>query len=563
MVIANPWIYRGGSSAFGGSRPVATDADGGSRDIDRAAARARADLEALAAGLRAERREDQAAILEAQALMAVDPELIGAAHQRVASGESAAEAVRSAGDAAARLLEQLDDTLLAARAADVRDVTGRILAIMAGDSRPRLDRRSVAVADDLPPSVAAELDRALLAGIAIESGSPASHAAILARGLGIPAVVAARGVVRAAEGAGEIAIDGDTGEIVMDPGPEARARILGAAQADDRPSPSPSPPSRLRTRDGHRVTLTANIGHPMDASPAVAAGAEGIGLFRTEFLFMGRGTAPDEATQLEAYRSVLEAVDGRRVVFRLLDVGGDKGLDYLDLSAEANPFLGVRGLRVARRDPELMLAQLRAIYRAAYASRSRAAVMAPMVADVPDLTFYRDLVATAAQQLDDAGTPRAPRLELGIMVEVPSAVLLADQLAAAVDFLSIGTNDLTQYLVAADRTNPALTGLQDPMHPAVLRAVGDVAAMAAAHGVHVGVCGEMAADPAAAVVLVGMGIDELSMQPMAFKRVGRAVAAVSHPETIELAERCRGAASAEETRRAVTDILGTAADGVA
>jgi phosphotransferase system enzyme I (PtsI) len=310
----------------------------------------------------------------------------------------------------------------------------------------------------------------------------------------------------------------------------------------------------LATADGHRVTLLANVGRPEESQAAADAGAEGIGLFRTEFLFMGRTSAPSVAAQAAAYAEAFAAFPGRPVVVRTLDIGGDKQLPYLRQEPEENPFLGVRAIRLAAREPNrtLLVDQLRAILAAAAQTTAEIWVMAPMVADLDDVAVVRGL-------LEEAGGAGAS-VKVGIMVELPAAVLLADQLAARVDFFSIGTNDLTQYTLAVDRTNAALAARQDPMHPAVLRAIGTVVDAAKARGIPVAVCGEMAGDPAGAVVLAGLGIDVLSMDPRTFGPVMRAVGAVTRAQARVAAAEAAGSTSAEEARRIIDALLRTNAD---
>lgn len=515
--------------------------DGQRLDLDVAVAATVGQLDALAARLAVAGREEEAAIFEAQALLARDEELLAAAREAVAGGTPPDEAMTAAGEAAATTLASLDDELLAGRAADVRDVAARIARAVRGESVAPLTRRVVLVARDLAPSVTAELDASLMAGIALEGGSRTSHAAILARGLGIPAVVAVPGLLAAVADAGEVVVDGTRGEVVVDPDAAARADAEAAVVADERRRERERVYRErpLSTADGTRIMLAANIGRPEDAPRAVEAGAEGVGLLRTEFLFADRGSPPDAATQAAAYASVLHAFGSRPVVVRLLDVGGDKPLPYVPMPREANPFLGVRAIRLAGPHPDLLRTQLQAILAAAVtAGVTEPHVMAPMVADVADLRMIRAL-------LDEAlGAHPTLRPRLGIMVEVPSAVLVADQLAAEAAFFSIGTNDLTQYLLAADRTNPALAERQDPLHPAVLRAVARVVEGARGRNVPVAVCGEMAGDPLGAVLLVGLGVTELSMEPAAFASVKQALAAVSMADARALAARALEATDA-------------------
>jgi phosphoenolpyruvate-protein phosphotransferase len=535
VALAEPWVYR---PATGGEDRV---------ELDEAVATAAAQLTALGERLRAAGREDEAGILDAQALMAEDPELLSAASRASGEGAGASAAILAAGEEQAALLESLEDEVLSARAADVRDVAERIARVVRGQAIPTLERRSVAVAVDLPPSVTAELDPRLLVGIALEAGSPTAHAAILARALGIPAVVGVPGLLDAVEGAAAIGVDGGSGEILVDPDAAATERLetAMAARRDLEAADAALRDAALATSDGHRVMLGANIGRPEEAKEAAEAGAEGIGLFRTEFMFMGRTTAPSVEAQAAAYAKALGPFPGRPVVIRTLDIGGDKQLPYLRQQPEDNPFLGVRAIRLATGNRPLLVAQLRAILTAAADSDAEAWIMAPMVADLADVELVRGLV-------EEAGGTGNTNVKVGIMVELPAAAVVADQLAEAVDFFSIGTNDLTQYLLAVDRTNPALAGRQDPMHPAVLRSIRSVIEAGHARGIPVAVCGEMAGDPAGAVVLAGLGIDELSMDPRSFGGVKRALASLSLADARGVAERALMARSATEAREIAT-----------
>jgi phosphoenolpyruvate-protein phosphotransferase len=533
-----PWIYR----------PTADDGPP-RRSLADAAEAASDELEALAARLRDEGRPEEAEILDAQALMATDDALLGAARDRLAEGDGPATAVVVAGNEVAAGLEAIDDPVLSARAADVRDVAARIARHVTGAQAPRLERPSIVVAADLAPSVTVELDRALLAGIALEGGSRTSHAAILARALGIPAVVCIPGIVDRSASVAEMAIDGGAGVAILDPTDRDRDRLAHAAvaAAGRRTADESFRDRPLATADGHRVLCAANVGHPDEVGAAFAAGAEGIGLFRTEFAFAARTSAPTEEEQAEAYARVLRAAGAAPVVFRLADIGGDKPLPYVRIPPEANPFLGVRAIRLADTEPELFATQLRAILRASERASRSASIMAPMVADAADVARVRSLLQAAR-----AAVPGAPGPRLGIMVEIPSATLLAEQLAARVDFMSIGTNDLTQYLLAADRTNASLAARQDPLHPGVIRAIAAVVEGAAGR-CEIAVCGEMAGDPAGALLLVGLGVDELSMDPTSFGSVKRALAGRSRAQLVTVARQARLLTSADEVRALVED----------
>ena len=503
-------------------------------DLDAAAGAAASELETLASALREGGQPEEGAIYDAQALIARDPELLAAARRHVGAGVAPAEAVIRAAEEVATALDRLD-TEVSGRSADVRDVAQRIARVAGGASPHEVPRtRCVVVARELPPSMIGELGRSVVAGIATERGTPTAHLAILARGLGIPAVVGVGGLVDAAGDAKRVSVDGDAGVVVIDPEPDdesSAATAEGAAHADvvERPAGR-----GLRTRDGHAVRLSANIGLPSEAAVAFAAGAEGIGLFRTEFLVGGSRT-PDEDDQTAAYRAVLDAANDRPVAFRLLRSPGDG-----DTSAER----------------EATGTQLRALLRAASAASTTLRLLAPMIADVLAVEALRGLVERTAAELAASAVPAPLRVEVGVMVELPSAVLLADQLAGRADFLAVGTNDLTQYLVGADRDRPEHAHLQDAVHPAVLRAVACVVAGAAARAVPVSVCGEIAGDPVGAVLMVGLGVDELSMVPAAFGPVRAAVGAVSRDEAAALALRCADLRSVAEVRAAVSDLVG-------
>jgi phosphoenolpyruvate-protein phosphotransferase len=491
-----------------------------------AAARAQADLERLARRVTSDGAAAESEIFVAQSLMCVDPMLIDAAASRVASLHiDAATAVGGVGEDLAAELRASGDQLFAARAADVIDVAGRIGAILDGTLAPTLDEPAIIVADDLAPSVTATLPREKLLGLAVEGGSPTAHVAILARAYGIPAVVGVRGLVAAARDATALAMDGATGEIVIEPDEAARA-AFSTRMATLAPTPE-DPIGPVVTPDGVIVTLLANIGRPEDAAAARVAGADGVGLFRTEFLFLERAMPPTEQEQERAYRAVLEAFAPLPVTVRLLDVGGDKDIPYLHLAREANPFLGQRGIRLATVRRDLFATQLRALARASGAGRLK--VMAPMVADHADVAHLRQLWSESTTGLSH------PSVAIGVMIEVPSAALLADELLSEIDFASIGTNDLLQYVLAADRGDAALSRYHDPLHPAHLRLIGQVAQAAARTGRALSVCGEMAADPIGAALLVGLGIRELSMVPAAMRAVRAMIRATSHGALVDLA----------------------------
>ena len=533
-----------------------------------AAAAAAAQLHSLAERLCELDRIGESEILEAQSLMAVDPALVDEAVRLTAGGLDPVAAVTASAETSARTLAALDDDLLAARAADVRDVGARIARILAGTAIAMPVAPSIAVAPDLAPSLVAEVPPGLLIGVVLGGGSPTAHVAILARSLGIPVVVAAAGLLDAAPGVGHsagstagsvIAIDGETGEVLIDPGADDLARLAGlrAARAarDRRAAALRGRPAA--TKDGQRVSLLANIRSPEDAPRALAAGAEGVGLFRTEFLFLRRQSAPTEAEQMAAYRRAMEAFGpDRPVVIRLADIGGDKEIPYLGLPHEPNPFLGVRAIRLAHGSRELLLTQLRAIWRAAGLARVTPHVMVAMVSTISDARLLLELRDEARATVVAAGDPCPDRMFTGLMIEVPSAAILAPELARLADFFSIGTNDLTQYVLAADRGNPSLARLQDALHPAVLRTIATVVAGADGAGIPVAACGELAGDPAGALVLVGLGVDELSAEAASLDGIRAALAEVTSDELQRLATRALAATDAETVRAMAAELTG-------
>ena len=471
--------------------------------------------------------EADAEIFEAHAEFAADPELATTADDAIRDGASAERAASDAFDHFRELLLASSSEYLSARAEDLTDVRDRVVAILQGRevvvTAP--ERRSVIVARELTPSQTAGLPRPLIAALVTETGSPTSHAAILARSLGIPAVVACEGLLEAVASSGDddldLAVDGRRGEVVVAPDDEVRAAIDQRLHEEEqrRAELEALRGREGRTADGHRVELAANIGSPEDLPAAVEAGAEGSGLVRTEFLFQDRRTAPTVDDQVGFYLEVLRAFPGQRVVFRTMDVGGDKPLPFVDRDPEDNPALGLRGIRLHLARPDLFRDQLRALLRAGATAAEEGvgqlAIMFPLVATAAELVAAREhLDAVAAEESIDS-----ERFEVGVMVEVPSAALGADRLARHADFLSIGTNDLLQYLFAVDRLHGGVADLADPLEPDALALVGSVVQAGHAEGSWVGVCGEAASDPTIAAALVGLGVDELSMSRVAIPEV--------------------------------------------
>jgi phosphoenolpyruvate-protein phosphotransferase (PTS system enzyme I) len=520
-----------------------------------ALARVKQDLTETAKRLAPSVGTEDARLFEAQALMLDDPELAERAARLIRDRLWPAErAIIEAGEESAAPLAMLPDEYLRARVADVRDVAARVRAVLEGaPSHPLagLAAPSVIVADELLPSDTVAADRRRVLGFVTEVGSATAHAAILARSLGIPSVVAVEGALSVIHPGDTVAVDGTRGIVLvnLDPAQVKFWREEGRREAERRSGLDALRALPAETTDGHRIELGANVGSLEDVQDGLRHGAESVGLFRTEFLFLERDAAPSEDEQFEVYRRAAAAMAGRPVIMRTLDVGGDKPLKWLGIPAESNPFLGLRGLRLSLRHEEVFLCQVRALLRAAIFGAIW--IMLPMVADVSEVRAAKRLVRTAETQLSRRGTRHAAA-PLGIMIETPSAAVLADTLFGEVDFFSVGTNDLLQYVLAADRTNAQVAALADPFHPAMLRLIAAVTRSERRATKWVGVCGELAGDPKAAVLLVGLGIDELSMTPSRLPEVKAAVRAISLESARALAARALGCATAAEVR----DILG-------
>jgi len=498
---------------------------------------------------------EQAAIFQAHVLMLDDPELLQAV--RTSIEEQGLNAEAALGDAAemyAEMLEALDDEYLSARAADVRDVATRVLRILLGVAESPtagLDVPSVILARDLTPSDTVLLDKSLVLGFCTAEGGATSHTAILARGLGLPAVVGAGPDVLDVPDGTEVALNGSDGVLLVAPDAETVAGYRMRQMAVDTVLAKAREHARepALTQDGHRVEVVANIGNVEGAQVALEVGAEGVGLLRTEFMYLEQAHLPTEEAQYQAYRAIVEAFSDLPVVLRTLDVGGDKELPYLDLPDEVNPFLGVRAIRLCLARPELFRPQLRAVLRAGAAGNLK--VMFPMVATVTEVRQARAMLEACRAELLVEGQAVAERVEVGIMVEIPAAAVMADRLAAEVDFFSIGTNDLSQYTMAADRTNAELTALASGFQPAVLRLVRDVIAAAHAQGKWVGLCGELAGEPLAVPILLGLGLDEFSMNPPAIPLAKQIIRSLTMDEAREVAQAALSLDSAEEVRALV------------
>jgi len=536
-------------------RRVVADPAAEWRRLEAALEAARGQLAAIQAKAQAETSEAEAAIFEAHAMFLDDPALLEMVQTAIDEQHLNTEAAwwDGIGSYAAEM-EGMTDEYLRARAADIRDVGQRVLRLLAGQAEgdlAALGQPAIVVARDLTPSDTVRLDKKLVLGFCTAEGGPTSHTAILAKALALPAVVGLGADLLKVPGDALLLLDGDRGELIVDPDDTTREDFSvrsgrAAHQAEIELAAAHEP---AITVDGRRLEVVANIGNPEDAATALRYGAEGVGLFRTEFLYLDRQTAPDEEEQVTAYNAALDVMGERPVVVRTLDVGGDKQLPYLDLGREDNPFLGWRAIRMCLDKPDFFKIQLRALLRASPGHDLR--IMFPMIATVDEVQRARSLLDAARREVIAAGHPVAGRIQTGIMVEIPAAAVLADRFVPVVDFFSIGTNDLTQYTLAAERTNPKVAHLGDPCHPAVLRQIQRVIEAAHRGGIWVGVCGEMAGDPEAAPVLLGLGLDEFSMAPGSIPRVKVILRGWSFADAARLAAQAVDLDSADEARALV------------
>lgn len=524
---------------------TAKDPQAEEKRLNEAIAAAQAELEQLYEDVKERSGAGKAAIFRAHAEFLADPDLASETLAYIRKGHSAGWAWQETIQMQVAALQSVDDPLLSARATDLKDVGTRVLQHLAGivDDQPFVPEMPVILlAEDLTPSDTAKLDPAFILGFCTASGGPTSHTAIIARSLGIPAIVSTGpALLHQAEGTMAI-LDGNSGNLYLEPGD---ADIESARQAQRVLENLRNEEFRTRyepaiTTDGHRLEVVANISHTAEAERAVNAGGEGVGLLRSEFLFLDREDAPSEAEQFTAYLDMVKALNGLPLIVRTLDIGGDKNAPYLNLPPEDNSFLGVRGIRLCLARPKLFKPQLRAIFRAS--QHGPVKIMFPMISTYEDLTAAREMAEQVRAEIG------APAVEIGIMIEVPSAVMMAEELAREVDFFSIGTNDLTQYTLAMDRLHPVLAKQADGLHPAVLRMIDKTVQAAKAAGKWVGVCGGIAGDPRGAVILAGLGVTEFSVSIPSIAAIKAKLRQISLTDAQAVAQKALACRTAAEVR---------------
>ena len=517
------------------------------------------DIEAIKERASATLAEAELAIFDAHLMMVQDPEYSGQITEMIKGGATADHATKQVSDMMVGMFESMDDAYFKERAADIKDVSFRLLCNILGQTIPDLtaiDEEVVIVAEEMTPSDTAQLNKKYALGFVTEIGGKTSHAAIMAVSLGIPAVVGCTGIMANCKHGDTIILDAKEGTVIVNPNEaelkeytERRDAFLKEKEAlrvlKDKPS---------ITLDGHQVELVSNIGSPKDMDGVLENGAEGVGLYRTEFLYMeSTDDFPSEDAQFEAYKVVLERAQGHRVVVRTLDIGGDKKLPYFEFDPEMNPFLGYRAIRLCLDRKEIFKTQVRALLRASVFGKL--AIMFPMIATVNEFTEAKQFVLDTKEELNNEGIAVSDKIEIGMMVEIPASAVLADEFAKYADFFSIGTNDLIQYSMAADRMSEKVAYLYQPLNPSILRLIKMTIDGAHSQGRWCGMCGEMGGDPMAAPVLLGLGLDEFSMSSSRILPTRRIITSLNKKEMEELAGKALKCHTEEEVTRLVNEAL--------
>ncbi|WP_433976058.1 phosphoenolpyruvate--protein phosphotransferase [Staphylococcus aureus] len=502
---------------------------------------------------------DKAAIFDAHLLVLDDPELIQPIQDKIKNeNANAASALTDVTTQFVTIFESMDNEYMKERAADIRDVSKRVLSHILGVELPNpsmIDESVVIVGNDLTPSDTAQLNKEFVQGFATNIGGRTSHSAIMSRSLEIPAIVGTKSITQEVKQGDMIIVDGLNGDVIVNP---TEGELIAYQDKRERYFADKKELQKLRdadtvTVDGVHAELAANIGTPNDLPGVIENGAQGIGLYRTEFLYMGRDQMPTEEEQFEAYKEVLEAMDGKRVVVRTLDIGGDKELSYLNLPEEMNPFLGYRAIRLCLAQQDIFRPQLRALLRASVYGKLN--IMFPMVATINEFREAKAILLEEKENLKNEGHDISDDIELGIMVEIPATAALADVFAKEVDFFSIGTNDLIQYTLAADRMSERVSYLYQPYNPSILRLVKQVIEASHKEGKWTGMCGEMAGDETAIPLLLGLGLDEFSMSATSILKARRQINGLSKNEMTELANRAVDCATQEEVIELVNNYV--------
>ncbi|MBO8513911.1 phosphoenolpyruvate--protein phosphotransferase [Staphylococcus aureus] len=502
---------------------------------------------------------DKAAIFDAHLLVLDDPELIQPIQDKIKNeNANAATALTDVTTQFVTIFESMDNEYMKERAADIRDVSKRVLSHILGVELPNpsmIDESVVIVGNDLTPSDTAQLNKEFVQGFATNIGGRTSHSAIMSRSLEIPAIVGTKSITQEVKQGDMIIVDGLNGDVIVNP---TEDELIAYQDKRERYFADKKELQKLRdadtvTVDGVHAELAANIGTPNDLPGVIENGAQGIGLYRTEFLYMGRDQMPTEGEQFEAYKEVLEEMDGKRVVVRTLDIGGDKELSYLNLPEEMNPFLGYRAIRLCLAQQDIFRPQLRALLRASVYGKLN--IMFPMVATINEFREAKAILLEEKENLKNEGHDISDDIELGIMVEIPATAALADVFAKEVDFFSIGTNDLIQYTLAADRMSERVSYLYQPYNPSILRLVKQVIEASHKEGKWTGMCGEMAGDETAIPLLLGLGLDEFSMSATSILKARRQINGLSKNEMTELANRAVDCATQEEVIELVNNYV--------
>lgn len=494
----------------------------------------------------------EADIMNAYLMILQDPTLTAETERLIQEeGYNAGYAAKVGFETVEEVFKNMDDEYMSARASDIEDMKQRVVNKIINKAEidlSNLPENTVLVGKDLSTSDTAKLNLKTIAGIIIENGSENSHVSIMARTHEIPAIVGVKGALDSIPNDSDIAINGETGEIFINPSPEEISKLTKIKNElkDEKGNLAKFKNKKSITKDGYKTEVVANIGTPKDMDATIENGAEGVGLFRSEFLYMDSESMPTEEEQFESYKEVLEKAEGKRVIVRTLDIGGDKDLKYLNLDKEDNPFLGYRAIRICLREPEIFKVQLRALYRAS--NYGKLAIMLPMISSVDEIRSAKDIINEVKEELKAENIKFDKNVKVGIMIEVPSAAIMAEQLATECDFFSIGTNDLIQYTVAVERGNEKISDLYTKFHPAVIRLIKMAIDGAHKSKIFCGMCGEAAADERFIPLLVGLGLDEFSMNPTKILNSRKMIRNLNHKECKKLVQEILRMSSASEIK---------------